>query len=170
VRPTSAPKWTLDDSGCWLWISPLTNGGYGLGYFRGRMMVAHRAVYLKQVGPIPYGLQLDHLCRVRRCVNPEHLEAVTPAENSRRALPFRSKQPRQHKWSPIPRSLKVSKPKPSVGRGFGWQRTKTHCPKGHPYDVANTYRIRTGGRNCRSCAREWQRVHYPEIKAREASL
>lgn len=69
---------------CWLWNGALIQGGYGR-YQRGpKGQPAHRAYYEKLVGPIPDGLDLDHLCRVRRCVNPSHLEPVTAAENTRR--------------------------------------------------------------------------------------
>lgn len=68
---------------CWLWTAALSQDGYGL--FRdGRSQSAHRWLYKQLVGEIPDGLQLDHLCRVRNCVNPAHLEPVTLAENARR--------------------------------------------------------------------------------------
>lgn len=75
--------------GCWLWTAPLRNDGYGeigSGGREGKQILAHRASYLSFVGPIPDGLELDHLCRVRCCVNPAHLEPVTRAENNRRGL------------------------------------------------------------------------------------
>jgi hypothetical protein len=81
--------------------------------------MAHRLSYEHHVGPIPDGLQIDHTCRNRKCVNPEHLEPVTNAENTTR---------QDHA-----------------------ERRKTHCPKGHPYDEANTYVDPSGARRCRAC-------------------
>lgn len=70
---------------CWLWIGSRTHDGYGLFGADNRRTGAHRFSYEFHVGPIPDGLQLDHLCYVRNCVNPAHLEPVTAAENGRRA-------------------------------------------------------------------------------------
>ena len=72
---------------CWLWTASTTTAGYGQFHYEARRMVmAHRMAYELIVGPIPDGLELDHLCRIRRCVNPAHLEAVTRKENVRRGL------------------------------------------------------------------------------------
>lgn len=70
---------------CWEWIGAISTNGYGKTTISNRTVSAHRAVYVLLVGPIPEGMQLDHLCRVRHCVNPNHLEPVTAKENVRRA-------------------------------------------------------------------------------------
>jgi hypothetical protein len=74
-----------NDSECWLWTGGFMGTGYGGFFLNGRMTVAHRVAYELLVGPIPDGLHIDHLCRVRACVKPDHLEPVTLAENNRRA-------------------------------------------------------------------------------------
>lgn len=101
------------------------------------MALAHRFAYEDIVGPILEGLTIDHLCRVRHCVNPAHLEPVTHLENVRR------------------------------GNGGLNQLAKTHCPKGHPYDEENTYRLpsRPSGRYCRACRRERNRAQYMKLKS-----
>lgn len=71
---------------CWQWKGYINPKGYGEVRFDGRPQHAHRAVYMLLVGPIADGLHVDHLCRVRSCVNPEHLEPVTMHENIRRGL------------------------------------------------------------------------------------
>jgi hypothetical protein len=68
------------ETGCWLWTAATTDG-YGQLWVDGRMVYAHRYSYEYHVGPIPTDKQLDHTCRVRRCVNPRHLEPVTCREN-----------------------------------------------------------------------------------------
>lgn len=76
-------------SGCWLWTGGLAANGYGRLSVDGRLTYAHRAAYEIHVGPIPDDLTIDHLCMVRRCINPDHLEPVTRAENSRREMQAR---------------------------------------------------------------------------------
>lgn len=90
--PLSVRFWTMVDksagaSGCWLWTGKKGSKGYGLVHVdakAGTQQQAHRAAYELTIGTIPEGLELDHLCRVRPCVNPAHLEPVTRAENMRR--------------------------------------------------------------------------------------
>lgn len=127
------------DEECWPWESATNRGGYGivsLGGRQGGMRLAHRVAYELEVGAIPEGLELDHLCRNVLCVNPFHLEPVTHVENILR------------------------------GAGVAAQHAaRTHCPKGHAYDERNTWiQIRRNGQRCRvckTCARErnnrWRR-------------
>jgi hypothetical protein len=115
----------IDPSGdCWEWTGSL-NKGYGQWSAR----MAHRLVWEVLVGPIPDGLTLDHLCRNSRCVNPDHLEPVTQAENNRRGYGWPAANAR-----------------------------KTHCPEGHPYSGRNLILFR-GSRYCRECKGEWGRTH-----------
>ena len=73
-------------TGCWIFTGWLDPGGYGRCSFGGKTQRAHRVSYQLFIGDIPAGLELDHLCRVRECVNPYHLEAVTPSQNRLRGL------------------------------------------------------------------------------------
>jgi HNH endonuclease len=109
--------------GCWLWTA--SGNGHGYGQFRhnGTTRAAHRVAYELMIGPIPSGLHIDHLCRVRLCVNPAHLEAVTQRENNCRA-----------------------------DAGKYWA-AKTHCPRGHEYSPGNTAVLRSGSRICKVCRR-----------------
>ena len=68
-------------TGCWLWTRALQPAGYGRISVNGRLIYTHRAAYEAFVGPIPEGMDIDHLCRVRSCCNPDHLEPVTRREN-----------------------------------------------------------------------------------------
>lgn len=73
------------DSPCWVWQLGKNKAGYSAATHKGRAVNAHRLYYERAKGPIPEGLQIDHLCRQKDCVNPEHLEAVSCGENLRRA-------------------------------------------------------------------------------------
>lgn len=85
-------------TGCWIWCGSVDPDGYGRFSTATTKAQAHRAVYEQEKGPIPDGLELDHLCLQRRCVNPAHLEPVTHAENMRRALRYvPSTGPKNHR-------------------------------------------------------------------------
>jgi hypothetical protein len=113
----------VDKSGeCWLWTASQRGNGYGQFTVNGKGVSAHRFAYELMIGPIPEGLDLDHLCRARACVNPAHLEPVTNAENILRGT--------------CPPAINAR---------------KTHCPRGHEYTPENTYVNPAGGRECRAC-------------------
>ena len=78
--------------GCWRWTGSITNTGYGQVYAHGAQHLVHRYTYSTLIGPIPEGMSLDHLCRVRACCNPDHLEPVTHAENMRRMWAHRRRR------------------------------------------------------------------------------
>ncbi len=76
---------------CWIWIAAQDGHGYGAFSYKGKTMKAYKYAYITEVGPIPIGKQLDHLCRTRSCVNPKHLEVVTQQENLQRGVWARRK-------------------------------------------------------------------------------
>lgn len=92
----------VPESGCWLWVGAIQENGYGRFYIDGKMVQAHRYAYEQKHGLIPEGLELDHLCRVRLCVNPDHLEPVTRKENLSRGINANSEKshcPKGHHYS-----------------------------------------------------------------------
>jgi hypothetical protein len=101
----------IDAAGpCWLWTAS-TFQGYGQAYLGGRKWKAHRLVWELLVGSVPDGLELDHLCRVRRCVNPDHLELVTHAENVRRGLRRPAMCPKGHLYDKANTRYRLTGPK-----------------------------------------------------------
>ncbi len=133
---TSDERWIEDEDGCWLWQRYVDRQGYGMTSSRTHRY-AHRMVYAQMVGPIPEGRHLDHLCHTmdagceggvsckhRRCVNPAHLEPVTPKENTRRSHSF-----------------------------IADRAAQTHCIHGHEFTPENTYIRRNGCRICKECRR-----------------
>lgn len=120
---------------CWVWKGGLSATGYGQFHYEGRNWRVHRYSYTLLVGPITDGLVLDHLCRNRACVNPDHLEAVSNRTNIVRGQTL---------------------PAENVA--------KTHCARQHPYDEENTWVNSKGHRYCRKCHAENQR-NYTQRKA-----
>jgi hypothetical protein len=135
---------TKASDGCWLWTGYCIPQGYGSFWDGKRRQRAHRWAYEHFVGPIPKDCVLDHLCRVHRCVNPDHLEAVTQSVNVLRGdLP----EMMRTKWGNL-----------------------THCKRGHEFTPENTiYNSRSGNRSCRQCRRvkDAQRARERRARARE---
>ncbi len=74
----------VEGPGCWMWQACKSKLGYGVVYFRRKNEGAHRVAWILTNGEIPSGMHIDHLCRTKACVRPDHLELVTPGENTRR--------------------------------------------------------------------------------------
>lgn len=124
------PRWKVDETtGCWLWTGSINDDGYGTTWPSPEKF-AHRGAYHRLVGPVPAGMELDHLCRVRACVNPDHLEPVTQALNKGRA----------HGWM------------------FGPSGVALECQRGHDLTLPGAFYIRAhdGHRECRACRNSWR--------------
>lgn len=173
---------------CWYWLGAPSKAGYGLMSVANQTLYAHRISHELYKGPIDPGLEVDHLCRVRHCVNPAHLEAVTPRVNNLRS---QSPAARNAKVTHCPyghaydaantgigehgtRKCKACKARrgrdryvrilAAAGRVAGINRSdRTHCPQGHPYDDSNTYITpSTGARTCRACRKVARARHYAQ--------
>lgn len=135
---------------CWEWQSAKTHDGYGTFGVGQTKAVAHRVSYELIAGPVPTGLELDHLCFNRSCVNPSHLEPVAHDENMRRASA--GTKLRRDPHSKVTRRRHVP---------------QSHCKRGHELVGANVRLINTGygrtGRQCLTCYRN--RKHLPEFDA-----
>ena len=114
---------------CWHWTGAVNSGGYGCFWDGNKFVVAHRFAYEILIGPIAAGFTLDHLCRVRPCVNPTHLDVVTLRVNTLRGDTI------------VTHNMQ-----------------KTHCVHGHPFDLFNTYFRRDGARACRQCRSQRQKA------------
>lgn len=166
-------KVSLGEGECIEWIGGQAGSGYGQ-FFVGRTperksikVYAHRWSYENFVGPIPDGLQIDHLCRNTLCVNPDHLEPVTGAENLRRSHGNGSKThcPAGHPYAGAnvyisPQGGRVCRTcRGDNGRGPRWRASLTHCKHGHELDEANTYIRPNGNRACRQCRSDAKRKY-----------
>lgn len=139
IEQRFASKYEVDpETGCWLWTASIRPNGYAqFRYSKGKNGYGHRFAYEHFVGPIDDGLTIDHLCRNRACVNPDHLEPVTQQKNVLRGM----------------------------GKGAA-NAVKTHCPEGHPYEGDNLYvNPKTKRRTCRACQRLYKDAHRDEIRA-----
>ena len=124
----------INTNECMLWAGYKNTIGYGQLFQRldgvEYRYYAHRLIYELYKGKIPEGLVIDHLCRVRHCVNPDHLEAVTARVNTLR------------------------------GEGVTVNTRKSHCPEGHPYTPENTQRFgKSEWRRCRTCNNERHKLY-----------
>ena len=149
-RPEAERFWAYVDVGhplgCWVWTGGHSGSGYGV-FATGsrvddslRFVLAHRYAYVQLIGEIPDGMQLDHLCRYTSCVNPDHLEPVTPRENSLRGVGPSAKNARA-----------------------------THCKNGHPFTPENTWlNEKRNARHCRTCSRRRFREWAARSKERAA--
>lgn len=128
-------EWDEDpETGCWNWQGPINGGGYATCSLHGKTRKVHRLIYEWERAPIPDGLTLDHLCRNRACVNPDHMEPVTNRVNILRGESFSATLARQ-----------------------------THCKHGHPFSGDNLEIDRDGFRRCITCRRQRQKKRWRRL-------
>jgi len=130
-------KIKIDENGCWIWLGGKSNG-YAYFWFEGKNVKAQRFSYALFMGGLP-DLPLDHLCRNRACVNPEHLEPVSTKENVLRGIGITSKNFK-----------------------------KIYCKNGHPFSQNNTYFRPTGGRSCIICLKNTKQKYENQKKSQPA--
>lgn len=172
----------VTESGCWLWMGCDDGNGYGAVTYRRKRWLAHRLLFIHFKGEVPKGLELDHLCRVRCCVNPHHLEPVTRAVNVARGLKKRQTHcKRGHELTGDNIYIKPG----SGDRGChqcmldylrrrdNWKGglpfgKREQCSHGHPFAGENLGFI-NGHRFCRTCAREHNRLYHQRKKQQIAT-
>ena len=130
----------VTDSGCWQWLGATHRHGYGAIRWLGRDTYAHRAAWEAANGPIPHGLVVDHLCRNRGCINPDHLEVVTNRQNVLRGIG----------------------PSATAAR-------RNSCINGHEYTPENTYTYR-GARQCQICRHKHREAWRAKSKRGEGTF
>lgn len=152
-------NFTIGEGGCMVWAGNLSKNGYGKMSLGGESLLVHRVSYEHSVGPIEIGMVIDHLCRNRACINPDHLDQCTIGENVMRGDTIGARN-----------------------------KAATHCKRGHEFTEANTVYLTRGGRVCKTCAyaankkvrdakdkseiaakhREWRKANRDHVKKKAA--
>ena len=143
ARPIKVRRMTIAldkvPGGCWNWTQSLNTHGYGIVWFGGKMLLAHREAYELFIGPIPAGQWVCHTCDNRRCCNPKHLFLGTVLDNNR----------------------------DTSQKGRFWNSAPNYrfCKHGHEFTAENTRVDKRGERRCRACDRERQRRYKRRLRA-----